>query len=657
MVPLRLQIHVLATIVAFAITLSFQNTAASAEGAPIRYRLSFENADHHEAEVTVTFTEVTARVLEVRMSRTSPGRYALHEFAKNIYNVRAFDGQDNPLPITRPNPHQWDIDNRDGTVRVQYTIFGNRADGTYLGIDNTHAHINVPATFMWARGLESRPIQIKFQLPDDAWRIATQLIPGGKPDLFTAPDLAYFMDSPIEIGPFHWREWKLETPEQTATIRLALHHEGTEQETDVYMKMSQTIINEEIAVFGEAPQFDYGTYTFIADYLPQVSGDGMEHRNSTILTSTQPLKTHAVGNLYTVAHEFFHAWNVERMRPKSLEPFHLEQTNMSGELWFAEGFTSYYHALILKRSGFISLDRYCTEIENEINTVFNSPGHRFRSPIEMSLQAPFRDAATSVDPTNSRNTFISYYPYGAVIGLALDLTLRAQFPGKSLDTLMRTAWNRYGKPEIPYSNKDLRTVLGEETGDADFARSFFGQYIEGRDLPPIGELLEPAGLLLRPAQTNNAWIGSARIGFTDGEARIRSATLIGKPLYLAGLDRNDVLLTIDDTPLTSQEQLEELVETYRPGATVDVKFEKNGEERTSSLTFQTNPRLEVVPFEFVNQPVTPDIISFRNAWFNSKTAAPDEPLRRYCPKCRREFPFEYEFCHFDGEALEITKCP
>ena len=633
----------------------FQETAASGKDVPVRYHISFENADHHEAEVRVTFADVTARVLEVRMSRTSPGRYALHEFAKNVYNVRAFDGQDNPLPITRPNPHQWDINNRDQTVRIHYTIFGDRADGTYLGIDNTHAHINVPATFLWARGLESRPIEIEFQLPDDNWSIATQLKPGDKQNLFTAPDLAYFMDSPIEIGPFHWREWNLETQEQIATIRLALHHEGTEQETDAYMKMSQAIINEEIAVFGEAPKFDYGTYTFIADYLPHVNGDGMEHRNSTILTSTQPLKTHAVANLYTVAHEFFHAWNVERMRPKSLEPFHLERANMSGELWFAEGFTTYYHSLILKRAGIISLDRYCTKIANEINTVYNSPGHRFQGPIGMSLQAPFKDAATSVDPTNFRNTFISYYPYGAVIGLALDLTLRAQFPGKSLDTFMSNAWTRHGNPEIPYTNKDLRTTLGEETGDADFARTFFSHHIEGQNLPPLRELLESAGLVLRAAQTNETWIGSARIGFVDAEARIHSATHIGTPLYLAGLDRNDVLLTIDGTSVTSREQLDELVETYEPRSTVDVKFEKNGEERTASLTFQSNPKLEVVPFELSDRTVTPEIISFRNAWLNSQTGEPITPLYRYCPKCRREFPFEFEFCHFDGKSLEVTK--
>ena len=139
--------------------------AALLAQAPVTYEVDFPNAIHHEAEIAVTFPDVPQGPLELRMSRSSPGRYALHEFAKNVYSVEAFDGAGRPLEVTRPNPYQWNVAGHDGTVRMEYTLFGDRVDGTYAAIDNTHAHLNMPATFMWARGLEDRPISVTFRAP------------------------------------------------------------------------------------------------------------------------------------------------------------------------------------------------------------------------------------------------------------------------------------------------------------------------------------------------------------------------------------------------------------------------------------------------------------------------------------------------------------
>ena len=182
-------------------------------------------------------------------------------------------------------------------------------------------------------------------------------------------------------------------------------------------------------VFGELPNFDFESYTFLACYAPHVDGDGMEHRNSTILTSVRPLSEGGQeGNIGTVAHEFFHAWNVERIRPASLEPFDFEDSNISGELWFAEGFTSYYTNLTLCRTGIISEEDYANRLASVLSYVVNSPGRKLAGPVGMSQQAPFVDAATSVDEVNRENTFISYYSYGNVLGLALDLLLLVPLP-------------------------------------------------------------------------------------------------------------------------------------------------------------------------------------------------------------------------------------
>src|SRR4051794_23235750 len=148
---------------------------AAAQQRSVEYEIAFPNAVHHEAQVVATFRGVPqGRPLQVRMSRSSPGRYALHEFAKNVYDVRAADASGRALDVARPNPHQWDVTPRGSTVRVSYTVFGDRTDGTYLGVDRTHAHMNMPATFMWARGMADVPIRLSIR-PRPGWRVATQL--------------------------------------------------------------------------------------------------------------------------------------------------------------------------------------------------------------------------------------------------------------------------------------------------------------------------------------------------------------------------------------------------------------------------------------------------------------------------------------------------
>lgn len=322
------------------------------------YEISFENAVHHQAVINASFSNIDQDTLSLRMSRTSPGRYALHEFAKNVYNFKATDENGKSLQIHRPDPYQWQVSGHKGSVHISYTLFANRGGGTYSQIDETHAHLNMPATFMFAPDLKERGIDITFKVREDLnWKIATQL-PKVSGMQYTAPNLYYFMDSPTELSDHQTRSFVTERDDSglnEATIEFVLHHNGTEEALDAYFENVKKIVLESRAIYGELPKFDYGNYTFLACYIPNASGDGMEHRNSTILTSTRSLANGGMArNIGTVSHEFFHAWNVERIRPLSLEPFDFEAANMSGELWFAEGFTSYYDDLILCRAGIIS---------------------------------------------------------------------------------------------------------------------------------------------------------------------------------------------------------------------------------------------------------------------------------------------------------------
>src|SRR5688572_9633680 len=170
-----------------AILVCAASAADAAAQAPVAYRLQFPEREHRLMQVDVTFADVPAGPLQLRMSRTSPGRYALHEFAKNVFDVRVTDAAGRPLTVSRPNPHQWDVTGHNGEVRVVYKVFGDRVDGTYLGIDSTHAHINMPAALMWARGFEMRRATVRFEPPAGvSWRVATQLMPGQDPFTYVA---------------------------------------------------------------------------------------------------------------------------------------------------------------------------------------------------------------------------------------------------------------------------------------------------------------------------------------------------------------------------------------------------------------------------------------------------------------------------------------
>ena len=555
---------------------------------PIEYEISFENRAHHEAEITVTFTDLTADPLELRMSRSSPGRYALHEFAKNVYDFRAVGADGRPVAVTRPNPHQWDVSDHGGSVTVSYTLYQDFADGTYSGIDRSHGHLNMPATFMWARKLDDRPISLTVRPPrGSGWRVATQLAPTGDPNHFTAPNLYYFLDSPTEVSDFWMREWEVDGK----TVRVALHHSGTEAEAESYAQAAAAIVGAAADIYGGLPDFDFGTYTFLACYLPWVSGDGMEHRNSTILTSTGSLASNMTGLLGTVAHEFFHIWNVERIRPTTLEPFDFERANMSGELWFAEGFTSYFDDLILWRADLISDEDFARRMVGIADAVTNARGRAFFSPVEMSMQAPFVDAATSVDPNNRQNTFLSYYTWGSGIGLALDLTLRTRFRGLTLDHLMREMWTAHGAPEVSYDVDDVEAALARVTEDAAFARDFFERYVRGRDAPDFPALLAAVGLEVGLAREGAAWLGPLAMRFDDGGAILLGTPLIDSPLYDAGVDRGDRILSIDGVAISTPAQLTGVLASTAPGDPVQIRYESRGETFTVTVPMAADPTL------------------------------------------------------------------
>ena len=570
------------------------------------YTISFDNAVHHEAVVKATFPEVKSKTLRVQMSRSSPGRYAIHEFAKNVYGFKATNGAGEPLEVKRDDPYSWIITNTDGIINIEYILFANRGGGTYSQVDLTHAHLNMPATFMYAEALQERPIEITFNAREDlGWKVATQL-KHEEGNTFSAPNLYYFMDSPTEISDYQEREFQVDGQ----TVKFVLHDPNPESDFDTYWERVKAIVLQEKAVFGELPTYDFGEYTFLACYAPNVSGDGMEHRNSTILTDTETLANGGMtGNIGTVSHEYFHSWNVERIRPADLEPFQFDQANMSNSLWFAEGFTSYYTNLILERAGVISAEDYIKGLNGTFNYVWNSPALQYFNPIEMSNQAPFVDAATSVDPVNRENMFISYYSYGSVLGLALDLSLREK--DLNLDNFMQLMWKRFGKTEVSYTVEDIEATLGDYAG-AEFAQDFFGKYIYKSEMPDYKNLFEQVGLQLNRA-TEKPYFG-ASFSETNSGLEISRNSFKGSPAYAADLDKGDLITSIDGIAMTSNDAFKKLLSNKNIDDMLQVTFERFDEEYKTEVRLAADPTFTIA----IDDDAKKKAVKVREAWLAKK---------------------------------------
>lgn len=594
----------------------------------VAYRMSFPNAVHHEAHIDLTVTGIALKPAVFKMSRSSPGRYATHEFGKNVYDVTATDASGKPLTVNRIDGDVYEVPKHNGTITIGYTLFGNYADGTYLGIDPESIHLNMPATFMWMQGLDNAPITLQFDLPkENKGIVATQLFPAGGMT-YTAPNLQYFMDSPTKIGDQQIREWTAGNPDgKSYTFRIALESNATAAGADELAEKVKKIVNEAKAVFGEFPKYDNGSYTFIAGANPYVFGDGMEHRNSTMITQTMAT-FNADRLLGTFSHEYFHNWNVERIRPKTLEPFNFAKSNMSNELWCAEGFTQYYGGLLLVRSGLQNSTSFLNTAAALINTKTNAPGAKFYSPIQASNHAVFVDAGVSNDKTNYGNMFTSYYTYGALIALALDLELQTRYD-KTLDAFMQAMWKRFGKTEIPYTVATMQETLAGVT-DAAFANSFFSKYIIGHEQIDYTSLFAKAGYEVKNPNAGKPSMGIFTGGGFGGRGRgnantpaedravIENPTTRGTAAYEAGLDVGDEILKLDGNDVKAGADVTKYVGSKKIGDAITVTYKHRGTEKTTTVTLKEQTGVTLVPFETTGKEVTAGMQKIRDSWFTSK---------------------------------------
>jgi predicted metalloprotease with PDZ domain len=231
------------------------------------------------------------------------------------------------------------------------------------------------------------------------------------------------------------------------------------------------------------------------------------------------------------------------------------------------------------------------------------------------------------DPDDLRNNYVSYYSWGAIIGLGLDLSLRARTHHKvSLDDYMRRMWQDFGRPSPaiegvvtrPYTMQDLRRVLTDVSGDGAFADDFFDRFIQGREVVDYAPLLAHAGMILRKRNPGQPWVGEVSFDFSNATPRVSAPTVEGTPLHIAGLDRGDELLAFDGVTITGPGRLEEAVQRRRPGDRIRLSIRRRGVAQELMLTIGENPFLQLVPVERTGRQPSPAEREFRDRWLGSK---------------------------------------
>jgi predicted metalloprotease with PDZ domain len=527
---------------------------------------------NHLFEVVLNIQNWQEQTLNLKMPVWTPGSYLVREYAKQLQDFRAV-GSDGKLLFSRKaSKHQWEIETENHReITISYRMFANELTVRTNHLDGTHGYFNPAALCFYIPGYESQPIEVKIIPPHSEWQVTTPL-EEIKPHTFIAPDFDTLVDSPFEIGVQRIYEFTaLDKPHQ-----LVVWGEGN-LDPNCAIADTQKIIAVEADIFGGLP---YDRYIFLLHLSAHNSG-GLEHKNSCSLIYPRfNFRDRDKYNRFMqlVAHEFFHLWNVKRIRPAALEKFDYDRENYTPSLWFSEGTTSYYDLLIPLRAGIYDRQEFLAELSKEITRFLTTPGRLVQPLSESSFDAWIKLYRPD---TNSHNSQISYYLKGAMVTLLLDLLIRDRSHGeRSFDNVLLRMWTDFGKEEIGFSEAQLKSII-EEMADADLTE-FYDRFIHGVEELPFDSYLANFGLELEAVCNDDLPYLGMTVKSEYGKAVIKSV-IAHSPAQIAGIDAGDELLAIDGFKV-SAEQLNDRLKHYRSGDAIKVTYFHGDKLFTTSIT-------------------------------------------------------------------------
>jgi predicted metalloprotease with PDZ domain len=601
-----------------------QDTSAPAY--KIAYRLLMTQPASHLFDVSVEVSGLEGvDHLDFQMPRWSPGRYAVFDFAKNVQQVKAMGhcGQGErcgwkEYPVERLDTQTWRVGVRGlAEISISYRVFGDDLSGTFSQLNERHANFNGGSVFVYVVGHKQDPISLKIGAPA-GWKIINAYSANTDQTDFQFPNYDVMIDTPTEAAP----DFTVQTFEvEGKTYRVVVHSLGAEGgRRDELLKAVERIVRAEVATM-PAPEFQQ--YTFLFHFDPASRrGDGMEHLNSTQIIETGALADREVldSAIDTAAHEFFHVWNVKRLRPAGLGPWDFTRPVVTRGLWIAEGFTNYYGKLSERRSGLWTDEDLFKSYAGAIGGIENAPGSKLTSAVEASVLAPFIDRASSDQHTNLSETIISYYPKGETLALPLDLLIRGRSKGRaSLDEVMRRAYEEfylkspndsYYLKGRAYTVEDFQRVASEVAG---FDLSdFFARHVYGVEPPPYEEALAYVGLrLVRTLEQRRQNAGlTLGAGDTPRQPRV-TAVQKASPAEFAGLKTGDVLVSVGGKEVSAADWLEVL--NSNPDARVPLVVLRAGQTLTLDLALPAAQERTAYRIE-KDEKASPEARALREAW-------------------------------------------
>ena len=459
-------------------------------GAKISYTLKMPRPQNHYFQVEMQVEQVKQKTATVKLPVWAPGSYLVREFSRHLNQVKAYSLQGAALPLIKKTKNTWEIDLKGQTAFVlKYEVYAFELSVRTSFLDETHGFVSGPSMFMYLDGHKETGGELLVQPHASFKRISTGLtqkseVKQGNNQTFTFENYDQLVDCPIEIG----NQFEFDFEAAGVKHTVAMYGEGNFDPERLKEDMAK-IVEEETKVVGVNPNT---RYVFIVHNV--VGGDGgLEHCNSTVLSVDR--WTYDGGNyinfLNLVAHEYFHLWNVKRIRPIELGPFNYDQEVYTNYLWVMEGFTSYYDELILRRCGFYSQEEMLKKIQIAVNYVESSVGARVQPVAHASFDAWIKAYRPN---ENSSNTTMTYYSRGMIIASVLDAMIIKQSNGKEcLDHLMKDLYETYyvGKNR-GFTDTEFKACLSKHTGQD--MTAFFQKYIDGTEVIPYSMYFLPLGV-------------------------------------------------------------------------------------------------------------------------------------------------------------------
>ena len=600
------------------------------EDSPVHYRIVPVQPEAHLFGVTLQIKQPDPAGQRLSLPAWIPGSYMIRDFAKNIVTIEARDGDGETVALEKLDKQTWRCGTCNGPITVMYTVYAWDLSVRSAHLDTTHGYFNGTSVFLRVHGQDDSPCSVLIERPAgdtyQNWRVATTL-PRAQTQpwsfgRFLAADYDELIDHPVEMGDFTLIEFEAAGIPHAMTL-TGRHYADSER----LARDLKQICEYHIALYGEAP-FEH--YLFQTMVVGNGYG-GLEHRSSTSLMCSrddlplpgeEKISDNYRGFLGLCSHEYFHSWNVKRIKPDVFLPYDLSQESHTPLLWAFEGFTAYYDDLSLVRCGLIPAESYLELLGQTITRVIRGSGR-----MKQSLSASSFDAWTKFykQDENGPNAIVSYYTKGSLLALALDLTLRSGSAGeRSLDDVMRLLWQRYGKPHSRgISPPEMEALLNEVAGED--LSALLQPALYGTDDLPLTELLQQMGVELkwRRANSNSDKGGTAgkesvltplALGVRYGSDPLGAKLLNvfdGGAAQQAGLSAGDILIAVDGLRAT-QENIEKLLNYHRQRSAVTVHAFRRDELMQFTVPLQLAP--EDTCYLTLDEGADSDRRTLRNAW-------------------------------------------